>query len=79
MKKQILFLLLLSHVSVSAVRTAKIFSDNVVLQRDLPIRIWGWGTPTEKVESIKKPGVLLVKRPLAFPYMTVIETEDTVS
>lgn len=31
------------------VRLAKIFSDNMVLQRNKPIRVWGWADPGENV------------------------------
>ena len=33
-----------------------IFSSNMVLQRDKPILVWGWGKPGDKVISdVKKP------------------------
>ena len=31
------------------VRLAKIFADHVVLQRDLPVNVWGWAEPGESV------------------------------
>jgi len=31
------------------VRLAKIFADHVVLQRDLPVNVWGWADPGESV------------------------------
>ena len=31
------------------VRLARIFGDHMVLQRDQPIRVWGWARPGEKV------------------------------
>lgn len=31
------------------VRLPKIFSDNMMLQRDLPVRVWGWADPGEKI------------------------------
>jgi len=33
----------------SELRVANIFSDNMVLQRDKPIRIWGWADPKARV------------------------------
>lgn len=33
----------------AAVRLARVFSDNAVLQRDLPVPIWGWASPGDKV------------------------------
>jgi sialate O-acetylesterase len=34
----------------ASVSLPKIFSDNMVLQREMPIAIWGWAAPGEKVE-----------------------------
>ena len=33
----------------SEVKLPKIFSDNMVLQRDLPIPVWGWANKNEKI------------------------------
>jgi sialate O-acetylesterase len=42
-----------SFLSASAshadVRLPKILSDHMVLQRDVPVVLWGWATPGEKV------------------------------
>jgi len=35
--------------SMGAVRLPKIFSDNMMLQRDMPIHVWGWADPAEVV------------------------------
>jgi sialate O-acetylesterase len=32
------------------IRLPKLISDNMVLQRDQPIKIWGWASPKEKIE-----------------------------
>ncbi|MCF2498190.1 sialate O-acetylesterase [Dyadobacter chenhuakuii] len=45
----LLFLIFLSTNSVAQVRLPKLISDNMVLQRDQPITVWGWATPKEKV------------------------------
>ncbi|SKB50277.1 sialate O-acetylesterase [Dyadobacter psychrophilus] len=48
----ILFLFLLISLSspvFAQVRLPKLVSDNMVLQRDQPITIWGWAAPKEKV------------------------------
>ena len=36
----------------AAVKLPKIFSDNMVLQRERPIIIWGWADPHEKIRII---------------------------
>ena len=37
---------------VADVRLPKIFGNNMVLQRDQPIEIWGWADPGETLEVI---------------------------
>ena len=52
MKKQSLFLLvvLISSISINAqVAVAKIFTDNMVLQRNSPIPVWGTAKANEKI------------------------------
>lgn len=49
MKKILPFILLLPFISKSQLRTANIFSDNMVLQRDLPVHIWGKDIPGKQV------------------------------
>jgi sialate O-acetylesterase len=50
--KIIVFLIVCGTFSpISAkVRLPKIFSDNMVLQRETAIPIWGWANPSEKIE-----------------------------
>lgn len=52
-KYNAVLLLLFSTLSICDVRgdvsLPKIFSDNMVLQRDIPINVWGWATPGENV------------------------------
>jgi len=44
------FVLLLSAVSSHAdVRLPKILASHMVVQRDLPVHVWGWAVPGEKV------------------------------
>ncbi|TLU92478.1 sialate O-acetylesterase [Dyadobacter sediminis] len=45
----ILGLILLPGLLFAQVRLPKLVSDNMVLQRDQPIAIWGWAAPKEKV------------------------------
>ncbi|PMD99288.1 sialate O-acetylesterase [Siphonobacter sp. BAB-5405] len=44
-----LFFVLLSVVASAQVRLPKFISDGMVLQRDTPLKIWGWAKPGEKV------------------------------
>jgi sialate O-acetylesterase len=49
----IIFVLLGLSPEISAnIRMPRIFSDNMVIQRDAGIRIWGWGDPDESVTVI---------------------------
>ena len=44
------FILIVLVTEVSAnIRLPKIFADNMVLQRDQAITIWGWAAPGEKI------------------------------
>jgi sialate O-acetylesterase len=51
MKRTVLLLsLILFGLSLqAAVRLPKLISDGMVLQRDVPLKIWGWASPREKV------------------------------
>jgi len=52
MKPGFIFLILLlgcCSASFGAVRMPAIFSDNMVLQRDTPIPVWGWAEPGKKI------------------------------
>lgn len=43
-------LMLLSATAVLAdVKLPAVFDDNMVIQQEMPIRVWGWGEPGEKV------------------------------
>lgn len=47
----LLFLLIFSISTLKAeVKLPAIFSDNMVLQRDVPLKIWGWAKKNETVE-----------------------------
>jgi sialate O-acetylesterase len=41
--------LALASASEAAVRAAKVFGDNMVLQQELPIAVWGWANAGEQV------------------------------
>ncbi|HTR28337.1 MAG TPA: sialate O-acetylesterase [Puia sp.] len=43
--------LALGHQCATAqVRLPQLISDNMVLQRDIPIKLWGWAAPSERIE-----------------------------
>lgn len=49
--KKLLFLLL-SFTAFSDVKLPALVSNGMVLQRDMPVKIWGWANPGEKVNVI---------------------------
>lgn len=70
----------------------KIFTDNMVLQRDAPIHVWGWASPGETVKvvlngktvSVKtaRNGKWLVKLPVMTaggPYTLSVEGKNTIT
>lgn len=46
------FLGLAVNLAIADVRLPKVFSDNMVLQRDMRVPIWGWADPGEKITAI---------------------------
>ncbi|MBD2700078.1 sialate O-acetylesterase [Spirosoma sp. BT702] len=42
-------LLLTANVAQAQLRLPKLISDGMVLQRDVPLKIWGWATPGERI------------------------------
>ncbi len=48
----ILFCLALSHISFANVTLPNLFSDNMVLQRNTAVAIWGWANPSEEIHII---------------------------
>jgi sialate O-acetylesterase len=52
MKKVILFLLIIhSTVSWGQLKLARLFTDNMVLQRQKPINVWGWASANQLVKA----------------------------
>jgi sialate O-acetylesterase len=45
----VLVLGVLAAVAAADVKLPAVFSDHMVLQRDMPIKVWGWADPGEKV------------------------------
>ena len=51
--KVFLWLFLFGNIQLKAqIRLPKLISDNIVLQRDQPIKVWGWASPKEKISLI---------------------------
>lgn len=44
-----LLLMALGPSTLAAMRLPSIFADNMVLQRDVPVKIWGWSAPGQKI------------------------------
>ena len=44
-----LFVLLFTGLARADVKLHRVFSDHMVLQRDMNVNVWGWATPGEKV------------------------------
>jgi sialate O-acetylesterase len=49
MKCLVISLIFTHFLSFGQIRMAKIFSDNMVLQRDAKIQVWGTATPGEQI------------------------------
>ncbi|WP_256009609.1 sialate O-acetylesterase [Desertivirga xinjiangensis] len=49
LKKTFIFLLLLPLVSAAQIILPPLLSDNMVLQRDQALKIWGWASPGEEL------------------------------
>jgi len=45
----LLFFVFSAAFSIAQIRVPKIFGDNMVLQRNKPINVWGWASPKEKI------------------------------
>ncbi|MFN3167963.1 MAG: sialate O-acetylesterase [Phycisphaeraceae bacterium] len=45
----LLALLLLSPAAHAELRVSNAFGDHMVLQQEMPIRVWGWATPGQKI------------------------------
>ncbi|HMR83193.1 MAG TPA: hypothetical protein PKE30_08680, partial [Niabella sp.] len=50
MKYSILFLLLVCHTAVGAVRLPLLINDNMVLQQNATVRLWGKADPKARVK-----------------------------
>jgi len=87
----ILLTLIISYSSYADVRLPKIISDNMVLQRDKPIKLWGWAGAnenitiyfkgqTKKVKADKsgKWVVSLNAEPAGGPYQLIVKGKNKI-
>jgi sialate O-acetylesterase len=81
MRKSIIFisLLLLSHISTYAqLKLPSIYSDNMVLQQNSEVRIWGWANPSETfklITSWNNNDTIIVKANNWSFWQTTVKTE----
>lgn len=52
MKKYILLFFFITNLVSANVSLPSIFSDNMVIQRNSEVKIWGWGSPKEEITII---------------------------
>lgn len=89
MNRILIFFLLLPFLARSEVRLSRLFADHMVLQRNGPIRVWGWADKGESVRvqldgqtARTKAGadgrwqVQLPARPAGGPYQMVVEGKN---
>jgi sialate O-acetylesterase len=87
-----LVFVLLAFLSMANVNLPKIFGDNMVLQRNKPISIWGWASPGEKLTiqfnkqtkttKTNKSGkwqLYLDAEPAGGPYQLLVKGKNQVS
>ncbi len=95
MKKNIyllLFLIIFSTAAKSEVRLPRFVSDGMILQRDQPVLIWGWGDSGEKITIIfdgktyntqagadQKWKVYLKAQPVGGPFIMEIKGNNTIT
>lgn len=47
--------------AVADVRLPKVFTDNMMLQRDMPVRVWGWAEAGEEVSVALAGKIAMIK------------------
>lgn len=52
MKRYLLLFLFITNLALANVVLPDVFSDNMVLQRNSEVKIWGWGSPKEAITLI---------------------------
>ena len=85
-----LFLWLICTAASAQIRLPKLISDGMILQRDIPVKIWGWATPDEEISLqfnkleyhtvTDKSGnwqIILPKQKTGGPYSITIQGNNT--
>ena len=85
-------ILLICRTSIAQVTLPDLFSDGMILQRDKPIKIWGWASPKEKItvqfknknyHIIAAPDsswqMLLPSQPLGIPQSMTISGKNVIT
>ncbi|HUR09734.1 MAG TPA: sialate O-acetylesterase [Flavitalea sp.] len=83
--------LLISLSATATISLPKLFGDHMVIQRNKPVHIWGWGAPGEKVSAklgyasektrVGKGGkweIFLPAMPAGGPYTLVLTASNTI-
>ncbi|MEJ7645151.1 MAG: sialate O-acetylesterase [Chryseolinea sp.] len=94
MKRRMLFLLAISITcfGYGAITLPKLISDNMIIQRNKPITIWGWANPSEKITvqfknqskktTTDKNGkwkVTLAPEPAGGPFQLIVNGKNTIT
>jgi sialate O-acetylesterase len=88
----LVFLLLLTATTDAQLRLPKIFGDSMVLQRNAPLKIWGWASPGEtirvrfhnqqKIAQAAANGswqTVLAPEPAGGPYFLQVQEKTTIT
>ncbi len=70
-----LLLILLASLTYANIRLPKILADNMVLQRNKPITIWGWADANEKIVAQFKKQTKATKADKSGTWKVVFESE----
>src|SRR6478752_1039437 len=94
MKKIILFVLIsfIFLPGFADVRLPKLLADNMVLQRNKPLTIWGWADPNEKIsvqfnkqtksgkaDKAGKWSIILAAESAGGPFQLIVKGKNTIT
>lgn len=85
-------ILLVYSTSIAQITLPDLFSDGMILQRDKPLKIWGWASPKEKITiqfknknyyAIAAPDsswqIILPSQPLGTPQSLIISGKNVIT